>query len=177
MIKYIKKIFNLDNDYKVSIKIYRKLTQLSRNLKFYQNCQIPDTIDGRFEALSIILFLFFKRINNIKQLEKINQNIANIVIADLDQSIREMGVGDMGIIKRIKNMGKSMWGRFYVYNQHYKDDKKFKEALIKNVYRTENDEIGEKNIEELYSLIKKIETILNNISVEKIQKGDFDVNL
>lgn len=177
MINYFKKIFNLDSDYRNSIKLYRSLTLLSRNKKFYNDLNIPDTIDGRFETLSIILFLFFKRINDIKSLQNINQNIANIVIADLDQSIREMGVGDMGIIKRIKNMGKSMWGRFYVYNKDWGNEDNFKKSLIKNVYRKNTNTNICDDADKLYLYIVEIDDKLKLVKECEIKNGDLNVNI
>lgn len=54
---------------------------------------------------------------------------------DMDRNLREMGVGDMGVGKRVKTMSKAAFGRFEVYTQAYGDDEALREALRRNVYR------------------------------------------
>lgn len=54
---------------------------------------------------------------------------------DMDRSLREMGVGDMGVSKRIKSMSKAAFGRIKAYSEAAGKEDELREALVRNVYR------------------------------------------
>ena len=54
---------------------------------------------------------------------------------DMDRSLREMGVGDMGVSKRMRAMSKAAFGRLTAYGDAQGNDEAFRAALIRNIYR------------------------------------------
>jgi cytochrome b pre-mRNA-processing protein 3 len=90
----------------------------------------------------------------------------------MDQSLREMGVGDLSVGKRVKEMGKAFLGRLQVYETVIEvKDAKFKEALIRNVYRG-NTNLSE-HAERLASYARQIDKTLADTPIKAIMEGEF----
>lgn len=119
-------------------QLYIKAVDQSRQPFFYGACQVPDTIDGRFDLIVLHLFLMIQQLQNDAHRDsaKLQQALFDIMFADMDQSLREMGVGDMGVPRRVKAMMQAFNGRCHAYHQGMLQGK---EALIaalgRNIYR------------------------------------------
>ncbi len=96
--------------------LYASIVAAARQTRFYSDWQVPDTPLGRFEMLSLHMFLFQHRM----RLENAGaRDIAQILIDDffteVDHSLRELGIGDMGVPKRMKKLAKMYYGRTAAY--------------------------------------------------------------
>jgi len=110
---------------------YAALVAQARNPVLYTQCGIPDTLDGRFDAIILHLFLFQRGQHDIRLVRRVNEAF----VADMDRSLREMGVGDTGIGRRMKKMGQALMGRLQAYQEAWGNETAFREALTRNVYR------------------------------------------
>ena len=91
---------------------------------------------------------------------------------DMDQSLREMGVGDLSVGKRVKEMGKAFLGRLQVYESVIEvKDAKLQEALIRNVYRG-NTNFSE-YAERLANYARQIDKQLADMPIKSIMEGEF----
>jgi cytochrome b pre-mRNA-processing protein 3 len=68
---------------------------------------------------------------------KVSQALFNLMFEDMDVSLREMGVGDLTVPKRIKEMGEAFYGRARAYDAALAQDDvaALEDALGRNVYR------------------------------------------
>jgi cytochrome b pre-mRNA-processing protein 3 len=68
-----------------------------------------------------------------------SQNLFDILFADMDLTLREMGVGDLGVAKRVRKMSEAYMGRLTAYSLYLdKGDKQgLAEALARNLGRQE----------------------------------------
>lgn len=114
---------------------YIALVAASRNPYFYTTAQVPDTIDGRFELIVLHLFALQHRLQSTHQ-ETFARYLSEAFFDDLDRSLRELGVFDTGIGKRIKRMGKAYHGRLQTYHAAFDDDILLRAALSRNLYGT-----------------------------------------
>ena len=74
---------------------YATLTAAARQPALYEVCGVPDTVMGRFEMLSAMLILYFRRTRaSGTSGQEIAQEIVDAFFEDVDHSIRELGVGD-----------------------------------------------------------------------------------
>jgi len=156
---------------------YEKIIYQSRDKRFYTTLAVPDTLDGRFEL--IVLHYFFvhyllKNINNNKLIEEITK----IMFKDFDMSLREMGVGDLSVGKKVYFMNESIAGRMKAYKIAFKDGKKsIYNALKRNVYGTQPlIKKEELNIMVNYFQDSLILINLNNF-IEFNEKNDIFLNL
>lgn len=96
--------------------LYGEIVASARRPRFYSEWQVPDTPLGRFEMLSLHLFLFLHRLHGEKgALRELAQEVTDHFFTDVDHSLRELGVGDMGVPKRIKKLARMFYGRLSAY--------------------------------------------------------------
>jgi cytochrome b pre-mRNA-processing protein 3 len=97
-------------------KQYATLTKAARHAYLYEVLDVPDTVMGRFEMVSAILILYFRRTRKSGTSgQEIAQEIVDAFFEDVDHSIRELGVGDVGVPKRMKKFAGMFYGRLESY--------------------------------------------------------------
>jgi cytochrome b pre-mRNA-processing protein 3 len=95
---------------------YAALTAAARQPLFYAGLDVPDTVMGRFEMLSAVMILYFRRTKtSATSGQEIAQEIVDAFFQDIDHSIRELGIGDQGVPKRMKKLAGMFYGRLESY--------------------------------------------------------------
>ena len=117
--------------------LYIALVQQSRNPFFYTDCGVADTLDGRFDLILLHMFLMLRHLKaqGTYDATELSRLLLERLFDDMDQSLREMGVGDMGVGKRVKVMSKAAFGRLEAYTLAYPSDEALRETLKRNIYR------------------------------------------
>lgn len=116
---------------------YERLTGAARSPVFYEAMDVPDTVMGRFEMISVHLFLYLRRTGSAGPAAKgIAQDIVDAFFEDVDHSIRELGVGDLGVPKRMKKFARMFYGRAKSYGDALDqgDSAGLAEALRRNIH-------------------------------------------
>ncbi len=104
-------------------KLYETVVHQSRQPAFYTFCGVPDTVDGRFDMITLHIFLILHRLKNSAERSKeprtreLAQAVFDTMFTDMDQNLREMGVGDLGVSRRIKDMVSAFYGRVTAYDK------------------------------------------------------------
>lgn len=97
---------------------YAQITGSARSPVFYAEMGAPDTVMGRFEMITIHLVLYLRRTGTAGAAPQgIAQEIVDAFFEDIDHSIRELGVGDAGVPKRMKKFARMFYGRAKSYGQ------------------------------------------------------------
>lgn len=120
---------------------YAALTSAARVPFFYSDLGVPDTVMGRYEMLSITMILFFRRTaKSGTSGQELAQEIVDAFFQDLDHSIRELGIGDQGVPKRMKKLAGMFYGRLETYAKALDagDRQELAKSLARNIY-PEND--------------------------------------
>lgn len=105
-----------NNNQAIIERQYALLTAAARRPAFYADMDVPDTVMGRFEMVSLVLILYFRRTASSERSgQEIAQEIIDAFFEDLDHSIRELGVGDVGVPKRMKKFAGMFYGRLESY--------------------------------------------------------------
>lgn len=112
-------------------RLYSMANDQSRRPVFYEFLQVPDTIEGRFDLLSLHVILIMRRLPAESQLV---QELFDYFFEDMELSLREMGVSDMKVGKYVKKLAKNFLGVFRAYTNHFNQPSKFKTALWRNLY-------------------------------------------
>lgn len=97
-------------------RLYGELVALARRPELYLEHGVPDTVMGRFDALSIHVFLFLQRCREEPALQPIAQDVVDRFIIDVEQSIRELGVGDPSVPKRMRKLAGIFYERVAAYD-------------------------------------------------------------
>lgn len=96
--------------------LYLRIVDSARREDLYTDCGLADTVMGRFEALSIHVFLFLARCNTEVELKPLAQDIVDRFTADVEDSIREIGIGDVTVPKRMRKLVGMFYERVAAYD-------------------------------------------------------------
>lgn len=132
---------------KQAYELYGKLVSQARNPVFYEKLGVEDSIDGRFDLILLHMFLADRRLETEGDKAKaVRRQLQEAMIADMDRSLRELGVGDMSVGKEVKKMGAAWFGRLKAYTAALSEDapkQALASVIAKNVYRDEESAKGE----------------------------------
>jgi cytochrome b pre-mRNA-processing protein 3 len=118
--------------------LYTAAVAAARDPWFYTALGVPDTLDGRFDLVGVHVFLIIDRVRGEKPPgPEVAQAVFDAMFADMDFNLREMGVGDMSVGKRMKEMWEAFHGRATAYAAAVaaQEDAGLAEALARNVWR------------------------------------------
>ena len=133
-----KKFFNGFQRKRDVYQLYNIIVEQARTPAFYLEFEVEDTVDGRFDMILLHLFLILQRLEREGELEeRLQRELQEAFINDMDRSLREMGVGDMSVGKQVKKMSVAWFGRSKAYSKALEvdDNKLLEDALNRNIYR------------------------------------------
>ncbi|CDX11197.1 conserved hypothetical protein [Mesorhizobium sp. ORS 3324] len=116
--------------------LYAQIVAAARQTVFYSDWNVPDTPLGRFEMLSLHMFLFQHRLRGeAGAAAEVAQVLIDEFFLDVDHSLRELGISDVGVPKRMKKLAKMFYGRTAAYGDALRDDDRaaLGAALARNV--------------------------------------------
>jgi cytochrome b pre-mRNA-processing protein 3 len=117
--------------------VYEAIVALARQPVLYTDLAVPDTLDGRFDMIILHADAVVAHMQaGDDDDQEFAQNLIDEVFRDMDRSLREMGVGDMGVGKRVKKMATVYYGRAdaYARARSQGDDDHLADAILRNVY-------------------------------------------
>lgn len=118
--------------------IYNSLVEQARRPQFYESMEVPDTIDGRFDLIVLHAGLYLPRLKSVRAEGKaLAQATFDQMFANMEESLRELGNGDMSVPKKIQKMVQAFYGRATAYDTALRggDIAALRAALHRNVYR------------------------------------------
>lgn len=118
--------------------LYGTLVAQARSPQFYLHAGVPDTVEGRFEMVALHTFLVLRRLKaGGEEGKALGQKVFDVLFDDMDQTLREMGVGDLSVGKKIKALASSFYGRIQAYEEGLQDqenDDLLADAVSRNVF-------------------------------------------
>lgn len=97
-----------------AIGLYRAIVIQARQTVFYSVHGVPDSVDGRYEMIALHVFLVLQQLKASGE-GGLAQDLFDTMFADMDQSLREMGAGDLGVGRRVRAMAEGLYGRIAAY--------------------------------------------------------------
>lgn len=171
MLAQLVKIFMPAPERQRAHALYLALVMEARQEKFYAEMQVPDTLDGRFEMILLHLFLMLHRLKHLPETKIFRQQVMESFMEDMDRSVRELGVSDTGVGKRVKRMAAAMYGRIAAYDMTLDDPAALKVALRRNLYGT-LPELRDAALDAMTAYLKERQAELEKLPVEKILEGE-----
>lgn len=155
-------------------KLYICVVKQARQPGFYLSCGVPDTADGRFDMIMLHAFLLLRRTKrDHDRTADLGQTFFDLMFADMDQNLREMGLGDLGVGKRVKGMAAAFYGRIQAYEDGLAgDDQALADSLRRNLYRkTEPDD---SQVLAVANYMRDAAARLDEADIDKLMGGDVD---
>jgi cytochrome b pre-mRNA-processing protein 3 len=116
--------------------LYGAIVAQARAAAFYRDYGVPDTVDGRLEMVVLHLVLLLHRLNTEPGAPRATgQALFDAFCSDMDANLREMGVGDLAIPRRMRSIGEVFYGRQRAYEAALNGpDGELDTALARNVF-------------------------------------------
>ena len=120
--------------------LYGNAVELARDPAFFRDHGVADTVDGRFDALALVVALVMRRLKGCGDAgSELSQQLFDSMFSDMDLSLREMGAGDIGVSKRVRVMAEAFMGRLDAYATALDNDDRaaLAAAIGRNLLRDE----------------------------------------
>lgn len=154
-------------------RLYSQIVKRARDISLYSTYQVEDSVDGRFDALILHVALVRRALASLG--DEANEMISFLLetlVTDMDRSMREMGVGDLSVGKKVKTMMTAYKGREVAYDEALSgSDEDLKASLVRNLYRgqapdhTVLDGLAARVRQDAQLLMDSAETIMANAAL------------
>jgi cytochrome b pre-mRNA-processing protein 3 len=119
--------------------IYGMIVTQTREPLFYRDLGVPDTVNGRFDLLVLHLWIVLRRFKPLEGGVPLSQALFDRFCEDMDANLREMGVGDITVPKRMRAFGEAFYGRVAAYDVALDQGQEpLAQALCKNILNGED---------------------------------------
>jgi cytochrome b pre-mRNA-processing protein 3 len=118
--------------------LLQRVTGAGRNPALFGEGRAPDTLDGRFELISLYAGLALQRLRQSPEAEPLAQAFVDALFKQLDAGLREEGVGDLAVPKRVHKLAGVFYARLEAYSRALEahDVAALREALVRNLLGT-----------------------------------------
>ena len=118
--------------------LYLRAVDQARSPALYETLGAPDTIEGRFELYSLHVYLLLARLKDQgPQAAETAQSLFDTYVKSLDDALREMGVGDLSVGKKMRKLGEAFYGRVKSYEEAFAalpDQTALRALLVRTVF-------------------------------------------
>jgi cytochrome b pre-mRNA-processing protein 3 len=126
--------------------LYEAAVRQARDPAFYTRFAVADRIDARFELYTLHVLLLVMRLRDEGEGgAEVGQELFNTYVSALDHALRELGVGDVSVGKKMRKLGESLYGRMSAWEPALRADDAagLAASLARNVYESEDVATGE----------------------------------
>jgi cytochrome b pre-mRNA-processing protein 3 len=157
--------------HKTERAVYEAIVAAARHPRLYEKYGVPDTVDGRFEMITVHVMLVLRALA-LKQapaIETFRQKLVDEVFRDMDRSLREMGTGDLSVAKKVRKMAEVFYGRVSVYSAALDSSgSNLKASLIRNLLPDGKNDAGASHLAEY---LRETDILLKAQDPERIIAG------
>jgi cytochrome b pre-mRNA-processing protein 3 len=159
---------------RIGFELYGAAVAAARAPGFYAEIGVPDTAAGRFELVSLHVGLLIRRLRaeRDKTADALAQAVFDAMFGDMDVNLREMGIGDLSVGKRVKMLWEGFHGRAQTYAEALdaEDMPALAAALERNIWVKEEAPSGAG--ETLAGHAKRLSELLAGQDVAALLRGE-----
>ena len=118
--------------------LYSKVIAKGRELHWYEQGQVPDTMDGRFDMIASILAILLLRMEKLPDAAQDSAYLTELFVDDMDAQMREAGIGDVVVAKDMGKIMSILGGRLGAFRGAFDDPARLDAAIERNIQAAEN---------------------------------------
>ncbi len=125
---------------RLGLDLYSLAVNQARQPVFYTEMGVADRIDARFELYTLHVLILYQRLKQEGERgAAAAQLLFDTYVSSLDNTLRELGVGDISVGKKMRKLGESLYGRMHAYEEplRERDVDQLAVALARNVYESD----------------------------------------
>lgn len=141
----LQKLFRPRNTARLGDRLYPLAVSQARDPGFYARMGVADRIDARFELYTLHVLILSQRLRDEgEQGAEAGQALFDTYVSALDHALRELGVGDISVGKKMRKLGEALYGRMTAYEGPLRagDHAALSAALARNVYESDQPGVG-----------------------------------
>jgi cytochrome b pre-mRNA-processing protein 3 len=165
-------LFRRSQTQEADYRLYGAIVDQARLPTFYTDCGVPDTVGGRFDLIGLHAYLVMRCLKGManERCAGLSQRLFDIMFADMDRNLREMGVGDLGVGKKVKEMAKAFYGRVKAYDEGLAGGPdNLKDALRRNLFI--ETEPSDENVAQMAAYLVQSVAASNGWTIEQLEEG------
>lgn len=150
---------------RAGFELYGRAVAAARAPTYFTDLGVPDTLDGRFDMVGLHAWLLIRRLRREPPPgPALAQAIFDAMFSDMDVNLRELGVGDLSVGKRVRAMWEAFHGRAAAYEAAMADERpgQLSDALRRNVWR------GAGNDEQANELARQVRTMAATLAEQPL---------
>ncbi|HEY5410189.1 MAG TPA: ubiquinol-cytochrome C chaperone family protein [Caulobacteraceae bacterium] len=151
--------------------LYAAAALQARRPEFYRAFVVADTVEGRFELYSLHVALVLIRLKGRGQFAaETAQHLFDAYVRALDDALREMGVSDVTVGKKMRKLGQAFYGRLKAYEdaiEHLPEAGELKALVLRTALEGQPDPAGER----LAAYVARAASALDAQSLEDLLQG------
>ncbi|OYX61781.1 MAG: hypothetical protein B7Y89_12095 [Novosphingobium sp. 32-60-15] len=133
---FLTKLFGKSQDDRVVARpLWHRTVEIAREKEWYRDCGVADTVAGRFDMITLILSIVMIRMERDAELVEPSVRLTELFVEDMDGQLRESGVGDVVVGKRMGQLMSVLGGRLGAYREGLTsaDEAVMADAVSRNV--------------------------------------------
>lgn len=133
---FLTKLFGKSQDDRVVARpLWHRTVEIAREKEWYRDCGVADTVAGRFDMITLILSVVMIRMERDAELVEPSVRLTELFVEDMDGQLRESGVGDVVVGKRMGQLMSVLGGRLGAYREGLTsaDEAVMADAVSRNV--------------------------------------------
>lgn len=158
----------------IAARLHQALVAQARAPALYGPGRVPDTVEGRFEAITLHVALVLRRLRDEADplAGALAQSLFDVLIDDLDAGLREIGVGDLVVGKKMRKMGAAFYGRAKAYDAALVSDEPqaLTLALRRNLFVDADPDAA--TLEAARDYVRTLAKLLSETSIEVFLSGE-----
>ncbi|MGI9418841.1 MAG: ubiquinol-cytochrome C chaperone family protein [Geminicoccaceae bacterium] len=156
----------------IAHRLYEPLVRHARFPIYFERLDVPDTPEGRFEVLALHVGLVMRRLCGLDEEGRAaGQALFDLMVADLDGNLRELGVGDLSVGKQVKRLAGQFYARLAVLDEAFDEERP--DALVPmletNVFGAKQAPQGA--VAHLAAILQALEEALASQSADDVKAG------
>ncbi|MBX9616546.1 MAG: ubiquinol-cytochrome C chaperone [Caulobacteraceae bacterium] len=141
----LKNLFRSRTAERPGLALYAQAVEQARRPDFYTTLGVSDEIDARFELYTLHVLLLILRLKDEPGAAAVRgaeagQDLFDVYVSALDNALRELGVHDVTIAKKMRKLGEALYGRMTAYEGPIRsgDAGPLSTGLARNVYESDD---------------------------------------
>lgn len=149
--------------------LWNRIIDEARDPDWYRVCGVADTQEGRFDMITLVLALVMMRLDKEPGVEAATARLTELFVEDMEGQMREAGIGDPTVGKKISALMASLNGRLGAYREGLAADDRqvLVNAVQRNVTMAQPDEA-----EALVQRMAALQARLKRTDIDTLRKGE-----
>lgn len=127
----LSRLFGTETDPKEALRpLWQRTVEIAREPEWYRDCNVPDTVEGRYDMITSVLAVLLIRMEQTQELRAPSVHLTELFVDDMDAQLREQGIGDPALGKYMGKMMSAMGGRLGAFRDTLLSDPAGFEAAV-----------------------------------------------